>query len=190
MGDDNGEGGTLWKAIISSTVLAAVLTLLGGVYTNARLEKQKTEFGKDLETFKVVLQNKNAQLEAARASYTNLDTRINEFEVALSRYVGAYTMASQNPGSKDLILTARQWYNDLSNRMGDVEDAVGAQGIDASVVAEVDKVLKPISLNLAAAQQSQQVNPSAVRQYNESWKRDIEGIKNKVREAKSKLAAP
>lgn len=175
------------KAVISSSVIAAVLTLLGGIYTNARLEGQKNEFSKDLEKYKVELQNKNAQLEVARASYIALDARINEFEVALSRYVNASTLSSQNPGSKDMSLTATQWYNDLGDRMGDVVEAVGGQGIEPALSTEVDVVLKPISQNLEAVQKSPQINPNAVKQYKESWKNAIEELKIKIRAAKGKL---
>ena len=187
MGEGDGEGGGMRKAVISSSVIAAALTLLGGIYTNARLEGQKNEFSKDLEKYKVELQNTNAQLEAARASYIALDARMNEFEVALSRYVNASALSLQYPGSKDLSLTAAQWYNDLSDRMGDVVEAVGGQGIEPSLSTEVDVVLKPISQNLEAVQKSPQVNPIAIKQYNESWKKAIEELKGKIRAAKGKL---
>lgn len=190
MGNGNGNDGTVRKAVISSSVIAAVLTVLGGFYTNWRIERQKTELSKELEAFKVELQNKNAQLEAARASYTNLDARINEFEIALSRYLDAGTIASQNPASKYMLLTARQWYNDLQERMADVVEAVRGQGIDSSVGDEVDKFLKPISRNLKTVQQSPHQNPSAVKEYQASWKPAIEQAKNKIRDAKNKLTSP
>jgi DNA repair exonuclease SbcCD ATPase subunit len=190
MGDGNGNDGSVRKAVISSTFIAAVFTLFGGWYTSCRLERQKTDLSRELETFKIELQNKNAQLEAARASYTNLDARINEFEVALNRYIEAGRAASQNPGSKYMLLTARQWYDDLQERMADVVEAVSGQGVDPSVSAEVDKFLKPISTNLETAQQSPHANPSAVKEYQSSWKRAIEQAKNKIRDAKNRLTSP
>lgn len=190
MGDGNGSNGTARKAIISSTVIATVITVLGGLISNCRLERQKTDLSKELEAFKVELQNKNAQLEAARASYTNLDARINEFEVALNRYIEAGRTASQNPGSKYMLLTARQWYDDLRERMADVMEAVHGQGVDSSIVAEFYKFLNPISTNLETAQQSPHANPSAAKEYQVSWKRAIEQAKNKIRDAKNKLTTP
>lgn len=190
MTNGNGSNGKWRPALISSTVMAAVVTLFGTLYTNCGLEEQKTELSKELEKFKVELQNKNAQLEAARASYTSLDARINEFEIALSRYIDASTMASQNPGSKYMLLTARQWYNDLQERMADVLEVVRGQGIDPSMVAEVDKFLKPISLNLEKVQRTPHENPSTAKEYETSWKPAIEQAKNKIRDAKNKLTTP
>ena len=190
MGDENGNNGSVRSAVISSTVIAAVFTVIGGWYTSCSIEGQKTELSKELETFKVEVQNKNAQLEAARASYTNVDARINEFEIALKRYIEAGTIASQNPGSRYMVLTARQWYDDLQERMADVYEAVGGLGVDPSVAAEVDKFLKPISINLQKVQQSPQANPSAAKEYQATWKTAIDQAKNKIRDTKSKLTSP
>jgi hypothetical protein len=129
-------------------------------------------------------------LDIARASYNNLEAQLNQFEIALSRYLESSKIAAQNPSSKYILLTARQWYNDLQERMADVVEAAGAQGVDRSTVErEVDSFLEPLGKNLRSVERRPHLNPDALRDYEQKWKPAIERAKNNIREARNKLAS-
>jgi len=179
-----------WRTFGSSTVVAAMLTAAGAYYTSTRVERLKADVNKDQKRFEIELQNKNAQLEKARASYSKLDDRLNQFEIALDRYVQICALISQKSGSQDLIITARQYYRTLTDKMGDVYEASAGPHIDYSVAVEVDSVLKPVSRNLEKAQQFPHLNQSAVTEYGHDWKQNIIRAKEKIKQAEDKLTAP
>jgi hypothetical protein len=164
MADNN----SLATSVLSSAVISALISGAFGLYGNQRLEKYKLE-----------LQNRNSVLTKKVAVYSSFNEKLRALSASLNRYVQLCELASKNPGDKTVRAASGPAMNDMTDRMGEVKEAV-FNGIDEDVQKKVDKILDPLSMNVYESQKNPSNNPKIIKHYREQFKQELKTLEEEI----------
>jgi len=175
---------TFWASILGSAVIAASVSAVA----NSRLEAFKAEQNKELEKYKLELQNQNSALTKIIAVHSLLAERLDQFSDELNNYVRVVQIASQSGRNGALLQEARRSWTDLSERMAELEEVRKRNAIAPALSEQIDTVLlAPVSRSLATVQQQPHNNPALVRLYNERLRQEISEIRKTIKDAENHL---
>lgn len=154
--------------LLGSVVISGLISGAFALYGNQHLEKYKLD-----------LQNRNSILTKKVNVYNSLNDKLGTLAASLSKYVQLCEVASRNPGDKTVQAASSSAMNDMTDRMGDVKEAV-YKGIDEDVQKEVDKILDPLSVNAAEAQKTPSNNPKIIKLYREQLKQELKDLEDQI----------
>jgi hypothetical protein len=175
---------TILVGVMSSAVVAAAVTLVG----NARLETYRAEQNRQLEKYKVDLQNENAALNKRISAISTLAERFNGFADELNNYIRVLQIVSRNRPTSSLVQESRRSWSGLAEKMADLNDARKQDSIDHELSEEIDgNLLVPANRNLAAVQRHASQNPDLTALFSAKLGREIVEIKKKIKAAAAKL---
>jgi len=158
----------LAASVLSSAVISAVISGAFGLYGDQRLERYKLD-----------LQNRNSVLTKKVNVYSSLNDKLRTLASSLSKYVQLCELAAKNPGDKTVRAASGPAMNDMTDRMGEVKEAV-FKGIDEGVQKKVDKILDPLSISVYEAQKTPSNNPKITKLYRDQLKQELKNLEEEI----------